>query len=515
MKTKIITIFFSALLAGSFLFMGFNRFITPEFILKIDDDKVTIAEFNELFSEHKNNLKLKQLSPQEEIVAKINYLGQLVNEISLKKYLKEKIKLNENSILTVLKKTLGDNKDISQFSTSQFENIVNNLGDEINKEIFLNSLESELFKGIEIDEKLLKEKIVKIYEIKNKNLSTDSISVAKYENEVNTYEIKLEIVDLTRYIKETIINESIIDSYYNENLNIFTKPKTFSYDQIIIKQNSLSSNNFEDYKNDENSINSFKDIQKQNIIPQIYNVINELNENEVSKVFKVGNLNYIVKLNKINNEIIYPKNEVKEEIINKITDNELKNLNQLELNKINNKFIEKEILYSDNFLFEENLNKNNYKIYEDQKEGTFKNKDKYYEYKITKISINKIPLIEKNNFINKYINFINQRDQEINSYNTNDLTEIDVKNINYFLRSLEIKNEKLSEDQLNNVILIKKDKPIKVKLTNKVYILKYIDENSLNSELIQNKIINIFYNELLNAIKSLYKIEINNEKLLQ
>jgi len=87
MKTKIITIFFSAILAGSFLFMGFSRFITPDYILKIDNDKVTTAEFNQLFSEYKTNSNLKQLNPQAEIVAKINYIGQLINEISLKNIL--------------------------------------------------------------------------------------------------------------------------------------------------------------------------------------------------------------------------------------------------------------------------------------------------------------------------------------------------------------------------------------------------------------------------------------------
>jgi len=67
--------------------MGFSRFITPDYILKIDNDKVTTAEFNQLFSEYKTNSNLKQLNPQAEIVAKINYIGQLINEISLKNIL--------------------------------------------------------------------------------------------------------------------------------------------------------------------------------------------------------------------------------------------------------------------------------------------------------------------------------------------------------------------------------------------------------------------------------------------
>ncbi|MDC1316018.1 hypothetical protein N8251_01400, partial [Alphaproteobacteria bacterium] len=156
MKTKIITIFFSAILAGSFLFMGFNRFITPDYILKIDKETVSAVEFNRLFSEYKLNSNLQELDKQGELVAKINYINQLVNELALEKYLNEKISLSEKSIMTVLKKTLGENNDISQFSTSQFQSILENLENDINKEIFINSLEVELFKNIKINEKLLK-----------------------------------------------------------------------------------------------------------------------------------------------------------------------------------------------------------------------------------------------------------------------------------------------------------------------------------------------------------------------
>ena len=273
--------------------------------------------------------------------------------------------------LTVLKKTLGENQDISKFSTSKFQDTLDNLGNEINKEIFLDSLESELFKKIEINKKLLKEKIVKIYKIKNEDLNIDSESISKYENEIDTYRIEVRKVDLVKYINETIINESIIKSFYDENINIFTKPKTFSYDQIIVKQNDLSSLKFEDYRNDKNKINSFTKIEKQKILPQIYSKLNELNENKESGIFKIGDLNYIVKLNKINPAIIYTKQEVKLEIINKIIDDELKNIEILNLDEINNEFIEEENLYSDNFSFRENLDKDNYKIFEGQNEGNF------------------------------------------------------------------------------------------------------------------------------------------------
>ena len=81
MKTKFITIFFSVLLAASFLFMGFSRFVSPDYILQIDDEKTSTQEFNRLFETHKLNSNLNNLNSQEEIVAKINYINQLINEL--------------------------------------------------------------------------------------------------------------------------------------------------------------------------------------------------------------------------------------------------------------------------------------------------------------------------------------------------------------------------------------------------------------------------------------------------
>ena len=515
MKTKIITIFFSAILAGSFLFMGFSRFITPDYILKIDNDKVTTAEFNQLFSEYKTNSNLKQLNPQAEIVAKINYIGQLINEISLKKYLNEKIKLNENSVMTVLKKTLGENQEISQFSTSQFQTIIENLGDEIGKEIFLNSLETELFQKIDINEKLLKEKVVKVYKIKGEEFKINSNDQLKYENEIDVFKINIKKVNLVKYIKETVINEDVINSYYQENIEIFTNPEKFSYDQIIIKQENLSSTKFEDYNNDKNLLNSFNKIEEKKILPQVYNVLNSLNEKQESDIFKVGDLNYIVKLNNIISQKIYEKKEVEEEIITNIIEEELKNIDKLNLNEMNNGFIEEEVLYTDSFSFKENLSKKDYRIVEDKENGNFINNDQYYEYQIIKSSTSDIPQDKKNNFIKKYTNFLKQKNEKKNQYNDDNLIEVEIKNINYFLRSLELENNILSEDQLKNVILIKKEKPLKVIVNNKVYVLKYYKESLLNSDQIKITITNIFYNELLNAIKSLYDIEVNNEQLLQ
>ena len=68
---------------------------------------------------------------------------------------------------------------------------------------------------------------------------------------------------------------------------------------------------------------------------------------------------------------------------------------------------------------------------------------------------------------------------------------------------------------MRKVILMKKNQPTKIALDNDVYILEYTDDGSIDPESIKNTVVNIFYNELLNAVKSLYEIEINNEKILQ
>ena len=222
-----------------------------------------------------------------------------------------------------------------------------------------------------------------------------------------------------------------------------------------------------------------------------------------------------MKLNNINLQKIYEKKEVKEEIITKIIEKELKNIDKLNLKEINNKFIEEEVLYTDSFSFKENLSKNDYRIVENKENGNFINSDKYYEYQIIKSSTSDIPQDRKNNFIKKYTNFLKQKSEKKNQYNDDNLIEVEVKKINYFLRSLELENSILSEDQLKDVILIKKEKPIKVIVDNKVYVLKYDEQSLLNSDQIKITITNIFYNELLNAIKSLYEIEVNNEQLLQ
>ena len=515
MKTKFITIFFSSLLAASFLFMGFNRFISPDYILKIDNDAVTVDEFNQLFSNYKSSLGLQQLSPQEEIVAKINYINQLINDKSLKKYLSEKIQLNEESVMVILKKSLAENEDINAISSTQLQEVLDNLKDEISKEIFINNLEANLFRDIDIDEKLLKEKSFKVFKIKNRKLDINSAAISKYQNAIINYQINIQKIDLVKYLEETIVNEEIIKNYYDENIIDFTQAENYSYEQIIIKDKDLTSNQFIDYKNEINLFSSFTSVEEKKIIPKILEVLKNLKENQASDIFNIGDLNYILKLIEKNEEKTYSISEKRNEIKEQIIQNEINNINSINLNEVNSRYIDKELYFTDNFLFKENLMKDNYPIFENQEKGNFKDANYYYDYTITKISVDSIPVAERDIFVNKFLNFNFKKDTNIDQFTPDELLELKTIKANYFSRSIDLEGQVLTEDQMRKVILMKKNQPTKIMLDNDVYILEYTDDGSIDPESIKNTVVNIFYNELLNAVKSLYEIEINNEKILQ
>ena len=515
MKTKFITIFFSSLLAASFLFMGFNRFISPDYILKIDNDAVTVEEFNQLFSNYKSSSGLQQLSPQEEIVAKINYINQLINDKSLKKYLSEKIQLNEESVMVILKKSLAENEDINAISSTQLQEVLDNLKDEISKEIFINNLEANLFRDIDINEKLLKEKSFKVFKIKNRKLDINSAAISKYQNAIINYKINIQKIDLVKYLDETIVNEEIIKNYYDENIINFTQAENYSYEQIIIKDKDLTSNQFIDYKNEINLFSSFTSVEEKKIIPKILEVLKNLKENQASDIFNIGDLNYILKLIEKNEEKTYSVSEKRNEIKEQIIQNEINNINSINLNEVNSRYIDKELYFTDNFLFKENLMKDNYPIFENQEKGNFKDANYYYDYTITKISVDSIPVAERDIFVNKFLNFNFKKDTNIDQFTPDELLELKTIKANYFSRSIDLEGQVLTEDQMRKVILMKKNQPTKIALDNEVYILEYTDDGSIDPESIKNTVVNIFYNELLNAVKSLYEIEINNEKILQ
>ena len=515
MKTKFITIFFSSLLAASFLFMGFNRFISPDYILKIDSEAVTVEEFNQLFSNYKSNLGLQQLSPQEEIVSKINYINQLINDRSLKKYLSEKIQLNEESIMVILKKSLAENENINEISSTQLQEVLGSLKDDISKEIFIKNLEVNIFRDIDIDERLLKEKSIKVFKIKDRNLDVNSAAISKYQNSITNYKINIQKIDLVKYLEETIINEEIINNYYNENINDFTLAENYSYDQIIIKEKDLTSNQLADYKNEINLFSSFTNVEESRIIPKILEVLKDLKKDQDSDIFNVGDLNYILKLKEKNEQKTYSVSEKSNEIRERIIQNEINNINNINLNEVNIRYIDEEIYFTDNFLFKENLMKDNYPIFENQEKGNFKDKSYYYDYTITETSSDNIPLTERDVFINKFLNFNFKKETNIDQFAPDELLELNTIQTNYFSRSINLEDQILAEDQLKKVILMKKKQPTKIILNNDVYILEYTDDGSTDPESIKNTVVNIFYNELLNAIKSLYEIEINNEKILQ
>ena len=81
-----------------------------------------------------------------------------------------------------------------------------------------------------------------------------------------------------------------------ENIINFTQAENYSYEQIIIKDKDLTSNQFVDYKNDINLFSSFTNVEEKKIIPKILEVLKNLKENQASDIFNIvwnSNFNYV------------------------------------------------------------------------------------------------------------------------------------------------------------------------------------------------------------------------------
>ena len=479
----------------------------------IDQEKITDIEFKRLFEAYKSENQINSQSEQEEIISKINYLNVLINELVLKKYLNEKITINKNSLKVILKKSLNENQKLSSFTNTQMQEIMENLNTQLNKEMFLDSLDPEKFKDININKNLLREKSIKIYRIKDQEIDINDVNKNEYKQNVENYLIKLKIIDLDEYIRKNLIKETMLNNYYDDNIEKYTIPEKITYEQIIISDKKLDKIEYESYKNKENLLATFIDKSKNEILPKIFNELLKINVGENSEVFDIGELKYIVKVLNKKAKKVLSFEEAKEEIITNIVSEEITNIKKLEIDKLDSNLIENKTIYTDDFLFYENIDLKYSKILKGNKIGSYIQNENYIEYSLDKVDIELIPEKLQIQFINKYINFIKIRDSEDYNYSQNRLTLIEEIKVNYFVNNILIDQSTINDERLNSILLIKENIPLKISLVNKSYILKKSNEDFIDENQIKELFVNTFYNELLNSIKSLYKIEINNEKI--
>ena len=94
---KLIIIFFSAALGISFLFIGFGSYVSTSHVIKLGNTKITTNEFNEAYDNYKVENEISNLSDDQDLYTKIQFLNEFINELAYEEFLNEKIAISENS----------------------------------------------------------------------------------------------------------------------------------------------------------------------------------------------------------------------------------------------------------------------------------------------------------------------------------------------------------------------------------------------------------------------------------
>ena len=100
---KLIIIFFSAALGISFLFIGFGSYVSTNHVIKLGNAKITTNEFNKAYDDYKVENEISNLSDDQDLYTKIQFLNEFINELAYEEFLNEKIAISENSKKIVLK----------------------------------------------------------------------------------------------------------------------------------------------------------------------------------------------------------------------------------------------------------------------------------------------------------------------------------------------------------------------------------------------------------------------------
>ena len=77
---------------------------------------------------------------------------------------------------------------------------------------------------------------MKVYKIKGEEFKICSNDQLKYENEIDVFKINIKKVNLVKYIKETVINEDVINSYYQKILKYLQSLKNFPMIKLLLNR---------------------------------------------------------------------------------------------------------------------------------------------------------------------------------------------------------------------------------------------------------------------------------------
>lgn len=509
---KLIVLFFSAALGISFLFIGFGSYFGQSHAIKVGDIKITTTEFSRQYENYKIEKQLSGLSEEEELYSKIQFVNQYVNQLVFEEYLNKKIQVSDNSKKVVLKKSLNNEEMFNNLDEASLQNYLKEISSGINKDIFNNSLNVQELVSMDINDSLLIEKNLTIYEIDKKQKNIQSNFTQEYLDNYNFYKIIIEEYDIRTYLEDNLISEQILNKYYEENINKFTSNKEYSYEQVILDKKS--SDNFEIIKNKENAkFKLFENIDEKLILPQIKAELEILSIDEVSKAINIGDKFFYIKKINFNDISIKKFDEVRDSIKDNILQTEISNFEITPENKsIIKQYLKEYEVYSNSFNFIENIPEQfqtfNFNKFEDE----FIQENFFYNYRVIEIDPEDLSNNIKNDFISSYSNFQNNIEK---NHTIEDLVEKGSIKVNYFTDSLSIKGFFIPEEDLENIITIKKNDLLKIILPNEVVYLSVNDINSIKPLEIKQNIINQIYSNIINQIKKDLEIEVNNQQLLQ
>lgn len=509
---KLIVLFFSAALGISFLFIGFGSYFGQSHAIKVGDIKITTTEFSRQYENYKIEKQLSGLSEEEELYSKIQFVNQYVNQLVFEEYLNKKIQVSDNSKKVVLKKSLNNEEMFNNLDEASLQNYLKEISSGINKDIFNNSLNVQELVSMDINDSLLIEKNLTIYEIDKKQKNIQSNFTQEYLDNYNFYKIIIEEYDIRTYLEDNLISEQILNKYYEENINKFTSNKEYSYEQVILDKKS--SDNFEIIKNKEDAkFKLFENIDEKLILPQIKAELEILSIDEVSKAINIGDKFFYIKKINFNDISIKKFDEVRDSIKDNILQTEISNFEITPDNKsIIKQYLKEYEVYSNSFNFIENIPEQfqtfNFNKFEDE----FIQENFFYNYRVIEIDPEDLSNNIKNDFISSYSNFQNNIEK---NHTIEDLVEKGSIKVNYFTDSLSIKGFFIPEEDLENIITMKKDDLLKIILPNEVVYLSVNDTNSIQPLEIKQNIINQIYSNIINQIKKDLEIEVNNQQLLQ
>ncbi len=508
---KLIVIFFSAALGISFLFIGFGSYFGQSHIIKVGDIKITSEEFSRKFENYKAENQLNNLSDEENIYSKIQFVNQYVNQLLFEEYLNNKIDLSDKSKKVILKKSFNNNEMFNNLDEASLQNYLKAISSDINKDIFNNSLDVQELVNIDIKDEILKEKELSIFEIKNTSTEIDNSLESEYIENYKLYKIRIIKYNLEDYLENEVINDKLIDNFYKENITKYTEEDSYTYEQIISEK--ILNENFENLKkNKELQYKLFENVDANLILPQIKNQLENIQIKESGGPIEIGNRFFYVKKIDFQKSYIKDLKEVRKDIKNTIIQSEIDEIDTSIINESLETYSNENIFYSNSFNFIENIPQEfqfiNFNNFEDQIiENNF-----LFDYKVEEIKIDDLQVSFKNEFLLSYSIYKKNIDK---SHNEEELINMGNVKVNYFTDSLTIKGFFISEDELENIVTIKPSELLKIVLPNEVIYLKQKNEGKIDSTNIKQNIINQIFSDIINRLKLDIEIDVNNQQLLQ